>query len=277
MSTKQDVPVSVLGKAQRILHAFTDDAPPVIGLSELARRAGLPKATVYRLATELTASGLLERDDDAFRLGSWLFELGQRVPRYRDLCKLAMPFMEDLYVATGATVHLGVRDGGEIVYALKVHGHGGVDEPSRVAGRILAHCTATGRALLSVEPPEVLERLIASGLEPMTAYTSVTSQALRAAIVRARRTGAAVEREEVRLGHGAVASPVFGIDGPVAAIGVACRTSNRDPTDFQSAVRTSAMALTRTLRASGAGLTVGVGPPDGAPVPSRHMGRTRAP
>ena len=261
MATTHDVPISVLGKAQRILQVFTHDGPPVIGLSELARTAGLPKATVYRLATELCTSGLLERDGDGFRLGAWLFELGQRVPRYKDLCKLSMPFMEDLYVATGATVHLGVRDGAEVVYALKVHGHGGVDEPSRVAGRIPAHCTATGRALLSMEPAEVIEQLIAAGLERMTPYTTVTPGALRRALSRARSTGAAVEREEVRLGHGAVASPVFGVDGPVAAIGVACRTSDRDPGEFQSAVRTSAMALTRTLRASGAGLKVDVAGP----------------
>lgn len=258
MSTTQNVPVSVLGKAQRILQVFTDDDRPVIGLSDLARCARLPKATVHRLATELTASGLLEREDEGFRLGPWLFELGQRVPRYQDLCKLAMPFMEDLYVATGATVHLGVRDRNQIVYVLKVHGHGGVDEPSRVAGRILAHCTATGRALLSAEPPEILDAVIADGLERMTPHTAATPEALRRAITRARTTGAAVEREEVRLGHGAVASPVFGAHGPVAAIGVACRTASRDPADFQSAVRTSAMALTRTLR--GARLTLGAGP-----------------
>lgn len=247
------VPASVLGKAQRILQVFAVDERPVIGLSELARCSGLPKATVHRLAMELTASGMLERDAAGFRLGPWLFELGQRVPRYQDLCKVAMPFMEDLYVATGATVHLGVRDRSEVVYVLKVHGHGGVDEPSRVAGRIPVHCTATGRAWLSAEPREVLEAVIAAGLERMTPYTAATPEALRRIVARARASGAAVEREEVRLGHGAVAAPVFGLHGPVAAIGVACRTSRRDPGDFESAVRTSAMALTRTLRAGGPG------------------------
>lgn len=260
MSSTRIIPSSVLGKAERILRVFTSDERSLIGLTDLARSSGLPKATVHRLACELALSGMLEREGGAFRLGPWLFELGQRVPRYQDLCKVAMPFMEDLYVATGATVHLGVRDGSEVVYVLKVHGHGGVDEPSRVAGRIPAHCTATGRALLCAEPPEVLDRVLSDGLERMTPYTAVTPDALRRAVRRARTSGAAVEREEVRLGHGAVASPVFGPHGPVAAIGVACRTAGRDPAEYISAVRTSAMALTRSLRAAGATLTLSAGP-----------------
>ena len=42
--------------------------------------------------------------------------------------------MQDLFVATGETVHLAVRDGVDAVYAEKIHGHGSLNLPSRTGG-----------------------------------------------------------------------------------------------------------------------------------------------
>lgn len=238
---------SVLSKVDRILAAFDADHQ-VIGLSDLARMTKLAKPTVHRLASELVALGLLDRTDDRFSLGRRLFELGQRVPRYRDITRVAIPFVEDLYVASGATVHLGVRDGNEILYVFKIRGHAGENEVSSIAGRMPLHCTATGRAILAAEPATVLEECIAAGLPRMTRHTVTSPNLLRQIIDRARRTGAASEREEVRLGYGAAAAAVIDHNGqPVAAIGIATPIHKGDPDSYRSLVRTSAMALGRML------------------------------
>src|SRR5688572_31551870 len=94
-------------------------SPGEMGLSELARRTGLKKATVHRLATDLVAHRMLERGGYGYRLGLHLFELGQHVPASRRLRATALPFMADLLTATGEIVQLGVLDGTEVLYIEK--------------------------------------------------------------------------------------------------------------------------------------------------------------
>ena len=236
---------TVLQKVDRILGAFAD--APALGLSELARRSGVAKASTHRLAGELVACGFLERDGTRFRLGGRLFELGEMVPRYREVRVVAQPFMEDLYVATGDTVHFGVRDGHEVLYLSKVMGHHGVDAPSKVAGRMPLHCTATGKALLAFSEPALLEEVVAAGLEARTPHTITTSRLLRESVQRARRVGAATEREELRPGHGSTAAPVFGPRGLAGAVSVTAPLHRRNPQRLVPVVRTAALALSRSL------------------------------
>lgn len=73
---------------------------------EIARQTGISKSSAQRVARDLVDNGLLERDGTRYRLGLHLFELGQRVPRRRDLRDAAAPFMSDLREATGHSVHL---------------------------------------------------------------------------------------------------------------------------------------------------------------------------
>ncbi|HKN56723.1 MAG TPA: helix-turn-helix domain-containing protein, partial [Amycolatopsis sp.] len=58
---------SVLKKVQLILSAF-EGGKPQLGLTALARRAGLSKATTYRLAQELSELGFLDRVDGEYQL-----------------------------------------------------------------------------------------------------------------------------------------------------------------------------------------------------------------
>src|SRR5215469_15013844 len=87
--------VSAVGRITAVLEAFRDDRD-ALALSELARRAGLPKTTVHRLAGELIRCGLLERADGRLRLGLKLFELGQLVTQPRAIHDDALPLHDDL-------------------------------------------------------------------------------------------------------------------------------------------------------------------------------------
>ncbi len=81
---------SVLRKTQLILSAF-DAQRTRLGLTALARRAGLNKTTTYRLAQELTELGFLDRVDSEYQLGWRIFELGQLVPAAARLRQVARP------------------------------------------------------------------------------------------------------------------------------------------------------------------------------------------
>jgi len=243
----RSTPASVLGKVAVLLDAFGPETNEM-GLNELARATGLPKATVHRLAGELVAAGFLERSGTNYALGPHLFELGQRVPRRRLLREAALPFLEDVFVATRETVHLAVVDGLEVVYVERIAGHRSPEIPSAVAGRLPLHCTATGKALLANGPAELLTGVLAAGLERRTPFTIVVPALLVEELAKVRTSGIAFEREETRISFVSVAAPVFGRKGQVlAAISVTGPRQRLDPVSSAGVVRLAARGLTRVL------------------------------
>jgi DNA-binding IclR family transcriptional regulator len=223
---------SVLGKVRLILEAFGPDDEH-LSLTEITRRSGVPKASVHRLAQELLQWGLLERRGSAYWLGMRLFEIGQRVPRQRILRDAARPYMEDLLQATGETIHLAVLDGLEVLYVEKISGHGQIKKPTRVAGRMPLHCTATGKVLLAFGPRRVLDEVLASPLERVTPYTVVAPGLLRQELAKARELGYAVEREQTREGFSSVAIPLIGPTGAtMGALSITAATFRTDVGKF---------------------------------------------
>ena len=237
---------TVLGKAVTILRSFRpeDQALP---LAELVRRTELHKATVHRLAGELVANRLLDRVDSGYRLSGGLFELGMLASLERSLLEMAMPFLQDLYERTHETVHLGVRDGHDVVYVAKIGGHRQANAPSRTGGRIPLHCSAIGKALLAYSDPELQREVLSAPMVRRTPHTVVAPGILRRQLTKVVETGVAFEREESALGITCVAAPVLGRDDePVAAISVTGPTSRFRPEMQVSAVRAAAASLGST-------------------------------
>ncbi|GII96902.1 IclR family transcriptional regulator [Sinosporangium siamense] len=242
---------SVLGKARLIIEAFTaeDDS---LSLAEIVRRSGVAKASVHRLAQELLGWGLLERAGSHYRLGLRLFEIGQRVPRQRILREAALPYMEDLLLATQETVHFAIHDGLDVLYVEKLMVHRGLRKQSRVAGRLPLHCTATGKVILAFSPPVLFHEVLQRGLTPLTHKTVTQPGRLRAQIDKIRSERLAVEVEETRLGYTSFAVPVFGDSGAlVGALSITAPTFRMNHGRFTVALRTAALGISRALQATG--------------------------
>jgi DNA-binding IclR family transcriptional regulator len=256
-------PRSVLGRAMTLLTAFRPGEDELT-LARLCRRTGLPKATAHRLLSELAAWEVVERTPTGLRLGMRLFELGQLAPRQRGLREAAAPFLADLFEATHETVHLAVLDTGpdpapetgpgvvpEVVYLHKVDATSGPAVPSRIGGRMPAHCTGVGKALLAFSPRPVLEQVLAAGPARRTPRTVVAPGLLERELAAVREHGVAREHEESTVGIACVAAPVLGADGwAVAAISITGWANRIDTGRLAPAVRTAALGLYRTLRAA---------------------------
>ncbi|HQR26045.1 MAG TPA: IclR family transcriptional regulator, partial [Nocardioides sp.] len=214
-------PRSVLGKAMRVLRAFTAEDHG-LGFAELQRRTGLPKATLHRVASDLVRARLLDRIDGDYHLGGLLFELGMLASLERTLLEVATPFLEDLYERTHETVHLAVREGSEVVYVAKVAGHRQVRSPSRIGGRMPLHSTALGKALLAHAGESVRVPVLSGSLERLTPRTITAPGRLRQQLDAVVETGVAYEYEESAPGIVCVAAPILDSDDrPVAAVSVA--------------------------------------------------------
>lgn len=245
MGTELD---TVLRKAVAILRAFTFD-DRVLPLAELVRRTGLAKGTVHRVAGELVELRMLDKTAAGYRLSGGLFELGLRSFSERTLLEVAMPFLQDLYERTHETVHLGVREGTDVVYIAKIGGHRQARSPSRAGGRMPMHCTAIGKALLATADHGLQHDVLSGPLERRTPHTIVAPGVLQKQLRRILEAGVAYEHEESAPGLLCVACPVFDADGhtPIAAISVSGPTRRFRPEAHETAVRAAAMALGSVL------------------------------
>ncbi|MGI5466788.1 IclR family transcriptional regulator [Streptomyces sp. CA-132043] len=236
---------SLLRKVRLILAAF-DTASPVLGLSELARRTGLAKTTVHRVATELTGVGLLNRHGRRYVLGPLLFELGQRVPQARTLRLSAARYLEDLALTTRETAVLAFPGDQDVLFAEKYFSQrGGGVTVTQVEGRVPFHCGASGKALLAFGAPEIHRRVLAAPLRRRTQWTITDPDRLRAELERVRQQGFAVDRQELVAGYGAVAAPVLASGVAVATLTVVGPVDRLDVSRLAPVVRLAGRALTR--------------------------------
>jgi DNA-binding IclR family transcriptional regulator len=241
----------VLERASQLLASFAPDRTE-LGVSELARHSGLAKSTAHRMVGELVRLGLLEQVGPRVRLGMRLFELGQLVPRQRTLKEAALPYLEDLRAATGSTVHLAVLDGVEVVYVEILRARNGQRLPSRVGGRMPAHATGVGKALLAFSDPAVVAARVDAGLTRLSPYTIILPGALARELKTIAANQVSYDREESAVGIVCVAAPVFSRDATVqAAISVTGRIERLDIDRMAPAVRTAALAIGRSLGPTG--------------------------
>ena len=239
---------SVASRLLRVLGAF-DEKHRSLTLSELADRAGLPVATVHRLAAELVAgSALHRRPDGRFEVGRLIWSAGLLAPVEGRLRQVAEPFLHDVYAATLATVHLAVRDGDEVLYLERMMGRTSVPIVSSVGSRLPMHCTGVGKVLLAFAPRQVQDRVLAN-LTRITPYTIVTASVLSDQLERVRREGVATTSEEMSLGGCSLAVPVVqSSDGAVvAAIGVVVPSLKRDRQRLLGALQVAARGIGRAL------------------------------
>jgi DNA-binding IclR family transcriptional regulator len=209
--------------ALRLLKAFSE-AEVEIGISDLAKRLGVAKSTVHRLAVTLVSEGMLEQNPDTgkYRLGIALFRLGALVRHRMDVSIEARQLLRALREKANETVHLAVLEGPEIMYIYNLESTQAIRMRSDIGVRKPAYCTAEGQAMLAFQSADAIDRVIGAGLPPRTAQTITDPAALRKALEAVRQRGCAIEDEESEIGMRCIAAPIRDDSGDVvAAIGLA--------------------------------------------------------
>jgi DNA-binding IclR family transcriptional regulator len=238
----------MLEKSLRILQAFRR-SEGILRFSEIVARTGMPKSTTHRLIKALVELELLAEHSEGFTIGMAAFEIGDLVPVRGELRDAAVPYMRDLFQGTSKAVHLGVRDGFEVVYVEKFGSGHEADFPSRVGGRLPLNCTAVGKVLLAYAAPVVIEEVLSRPMRRLTPRSITDPKVLRSQLADTRRCGFATECEEATLGGACVAAPIT-VRGYVrAAISVSVAADEFEPHRLSAAVKTAAAGITRELAA----------------------------
>ncbi len=190
-----------------------------MNLTELSRKLGLGKSSVYRLLMTLVHRGYVEKDsgNDRYQLTYRLFAVGSRAAEAQGLREVAQPIMERLGAGTGETVNLGVLDGFRTVSLHLVESAHPLHIHMRIGG-VSAHATSTGKVLLAhLTPEELAQRLAGQRLTSLTGRTIKSRSALQAELGRVRERGYAIDDEECSLGLRCVGVPVRNHRGVVVA------------------------------------------------------------
>jgi DNA-binding IclR family transcriptional regulator len=238
---------SLVDRALGVLAAFSPDKAELT-LSDIARRAGLPLTTTHRIVGELARWGALERTErGGYQVGLRLWEIGALAPRGHGLREIAMPFLEDLYVATRQNVQLAVVDGMDAVYLERLSTRSAVGIITRVGGRLPLHATGVGLVLLAYSDAEFQERVLAAPMRRFTEKTIDSPGELRRVIADVRRRRVAVSDGQITLDAMSVAAPVFDAEGRVAAALSVVVPHDRPPREYIPAVHAAARGISRGL------------------------------
>jgi len=176
--------------------------------------------TARRLLVRLHAEGYLTRGDDARRLympSMRVVALAGQIAAHSPLTVRALPAVARLHEETGGDAHLAVPS--YLSALCIVHAGGACGARAHARELVPAHCTATGKALLSWRQ-RWRDSVLDHPLERHTERTLVDRAALARDTDATRARGYAIDGGEFEEGVRALAAPVFVGGEAVAALGV---------------------------------------------------------
>jgi DNA-binding IclR family transcriptional regulator len=179
--------VTAVERALAILTAFAGDEL-YLSLAELARRTGMHKPTVLRLARTLAAGRFLVRGENgAWRLGPAVGWMGSRYQAQFDLDSAIEPILRQLSAATGESASFFVFEGNLRSCLMRCEGTEGVQSRIRSGEVFPLDRGSAGRVILAAlgEPGDLNERIRRRGFH-MTRGERNSKMASVSAAVRGR-------------------------------------------------------------------------------------------
>lgn len=207
--------VAAVERALAVLDALSDGNVE-LGTNEIARRTGINASTVSRLLATLTGAGIVEHvaATGRYRLGLRLLQLGNTVLARLDLRDVARPHLQALVAATGETATLSAPGERDAITVDFVQSAASVQSVAHVGRPSVAHATATGKIMLAFASGQ----LPAGQLKSYTPRTITDRRKLTAELERVRRQGHAEAIGEREPDLNAIAAPIAGGRGELAAI-----------------------------------------------------------
>jgi IclR family acetate operon transcriptional repressor len=210
--SSRDVEATV--RAVAILDALADGSE--VGTTELARRTGISPSTVSRQLGTLTRLGLTEHAPATgrYRLGVRVLRLANAVLGRLNVRDVARPQLEELVHAVGETATLSIPGDSDAITVDFVPTERYLQGVTRLGRPSVGHASSAGKVMLAFGDVPLPHGQLAS----FTPKTITDPDALAAEIERVREQGWAEATDERELGLSAIAAPVWGAGGELAAV-----------------------------------------------------------
>ena len=216
--------ITILGRAFTIMEELLKSDKP-LGVSELARLTGIPKANTFRIMKTLEELKAVSPKEDGYILGSKMIELGAGAKHNDEFMLVAKPYLQKLSKTCEETVNLGImfQD-----YVLFIH-TALAEQRSLVASLppvTPLYCCSVGKIFLAYQTNKELEHYFKVH-HPIkrTINTRTTKEALLQESEKIRRDGIAHDHEEYDYGLSCIAAPIFLGENLAAGISLSGPTS----------------------------------------------------
>ncbi|WP_068091178.1 IclR family transcriptional regulator [Novosphingobium rosa] len=224
-----------------------------IGVTELAVRLGLTKATVFRHLQTLVERNYLAQNarTSRYRLGIQCQLLAQLSSNRIDLRSASEEVAQWLREETGLSVVVSAVRARSVIVLSTLMAKSALQIGVRPGSELSLHSSAQGRAALAFGAPSLMTYARRQKVEQNTPYTIMDWNELDAKIAQVRLTGWADAPEELALGLNAVAAPVYDESGDcvgtIAVVGLIQNLPRAVDPDVAEALLAAAQRVSANL------------------------------
>jgi IclR family transcriptional regulator, KDG regulon repressor len=243
----------LIDKAVDVLFLCRDAGGPV-GVTDAARRLGMPKSSAARIVAALVRRGFLRQEEPSgkYALSNVYYSFTSALSERNLLIPRAVPAMEKVFRALRETIHLNVLDGLERVCVHVLESPQQLKAVMPVGQRSPLYCGGSSKAILAFSDEDTVERVFARPFRKFTGNTITGRKAMRDELLRIRERGYAVSHGERVEGITSVSVPVFHPGGLLAgSLTVSVPTARHTKIPMEKVLR--------EISTASAGITRGMG------------------
>ena len=209
--------IESLDRGLRVMEMFGGRQQPMT-LSDLAKAAGLPRATARRILFTLERAGFVESDGKLFRLTPRVLMLASTYLASNHMVSVLQPALDRLSSEVQEISSMAILDGNDAVFIARASPTRIFSSGIDIGYRLPAFCTSVGRVLLSrLSDGELAKALDAMDLAPLTPFTVTDRKLLLDAIIADRAQGYSLVDREAEPGFRSISVPVRRYDNAIVA------------------------------------------------------------
>lgn len=250
MAEEHDAPAGAIDRALAVLGVLTEASEPM-GVTEIARRVGLPKSVVHYHVSALVRNRYVEaRADHRYGLSRAALQPNRGNYSNLELRTRAVPYMRALHRDTRETVVVSALVGKERVPVDQLVSPHEIKLAVELGRPFPLHAGASGRAILAFLQEDARESILKQPLERLTSETVTDRAYLRSLLVATRESGVAVSHNERQEGSASIAAPVFdsgGVTGALSVCGPGYRFDEGALDRYAPLVKSAAAQLSQEL------------------------------
>jgi DNA-binding IclR family transcriptional regulator len=253
---KREYSAPAVDRALDILE-FMAAHPRPFGATELSRILKVPLNSTFRILKRLTDRDYTVQDpvSGGYQLSTRVFSLGMSLYTRFELRQRARPHLEWLCRETQETCQIQVAHRDQVLVLDTVSPE--VSFYLRVVPGSLVyyHPNAFGKAMLAFMPEDEIKKILPPKLPALTRNTVTLLVELLPQLEKTRQTGLAYDNEEYTSGIVCIGSPVFDVQGNIAAgLGITAIASMLDKVQkgaFEKLVLECACRVSKSIGYSG--------------------------
>ena len=245
-----------LARGLDLLSALSAATEP-LSVSQAAKQVGISRAATRRLLLTLRETGYVRSDGTRFWLAARVLQLGAGLIRGGGLWNSVAPHVIELADRLNEPCSVSVLDGADTLFVCRDATRRIFTTRLGVGDRLPAHCSASGKMLLSCLSTSDVERVLS--IRPLVARTPVSitdPRCLHAELASTRGRGYGLAIDEMEEGTLSVAVPLRERGGRViAAMSVATHRMRCTPDDLRGplldALRSAALQVQQVIESFG--------------------------